>query len=134
MNNLLNGYGADTPSLSLANTLVIGGKAVDGRTIPARRYKAICSDLASDLGHVPGAGETIMIQRAAALVVQAELIEAAIVCGEAYDAETHLKLSNSLSRILAGLGLRTRDGKRAQTVDSWAEAFSTLSGDSADNN
>lgn len=120
--NLANGNGADIPANLPGSTLVIGGKAVDGRTIPARRYRAICTGLVDDLGHAPTNAEWIQIQRAAALTVQAELMEADMVNGEEYDARLHLAITKTLSAALASIGLRGRDGSSAQIIDHFADA------------
>src|SRR6185437_16459889 len=69
----------------IPSTLVIGGKEVDGRTLPARRYRSVCSDIASDVGGDPSAGQWLIIPRAAGLTVQCELLDASILSGEAVD-------------------------------------------------
>ncbi|HLO78677.1 MAG TPA: hypothetical protein VK196_19650 [Magnetospirillum sp.] len=128
MNELSQGYAADTPALSPGSNLVIAGKQIDGRTVAARRYRSLCADLAHDLGHAPNSGEWLLIQRAAALSTQAEMIEADMIGGSECDIETHIKITNTVMRLLGSLGLRTRDGKRAKVIDDgWAEAMGELS-------
>lgn len=98
----------DTAALPPLPPLVMGGKEVDGRTLPARRYKAVCADLASDMGGDPSAGQWLLIARCAGLTVQAEQLEAQIVRGEAVDVGVYSKLVNSLARVLGQLGLQRR--------------------------
>lgn len=108
----------------IPSTLVIGGKEVDGRTLPARRYRSVCSDIASDLGGDPTAGQWLIIQRAAGLAVQCELLDAAILSGEAVDVASYTTLTNSLVRTLKTLGLerRAKDVSPAATIDAHAAA------------
>jgi hypothetical protein len=108
----------------IPSTLVIGGKDVDGRTLPARRYRAVCSEIASDLGGDPSAGQWLIINRAAGLTVQCELLDAAILTGEAVDVGQYTTLSNSLVRTLKTLGLerRAKDISPGATIDAHAAA------------
>lgn len=108
----------------IPSTLVIGGKEVDGRTLPARRYRSVCSEIASDIGGNPSAGQWLIIQRAAGLTVQCELLDASILSGEAVDVAAYTTLTNSLVRTLKTLGLerRAKDISPAATIDAHAAA------------
>jgi hypothetical protein len=129
---------AETTALPpIPSTLVIGGKEVDGRTLPARRYRAVCSEIASDLGGDPSAGQWLIINRAAGLTVQCELLDAAILTGEAVDIASYTTLTNSLVRTLKTLGLerRAKDVSPGATIDAHAAAVreSTRNCNSEDN-
>lgn len=112
----------DPAGVDMPCTLVIGGKAVDGRTTEARRYKAICADLATDLGATPSTAEWALIQRAAGLMIQSERIECAIATGGTADVDVYCKLVNSLGRVLTQLGTkrRSRDITPGKTIDAHA--------------
>ena len=111
--------------------LVIGGRAIDGRTIPAKRYRAIIDALAGDIDGAPTASQWLMVQRAAALSVQCEQYEVKIASGESCDEDRYIKLTGALKRVLDSLGTgRRRDGSKARVVDAFADAV--LSGESDD--
>lgn len=124
-------YPPDSPSIPLgfesSNPLVIAGKRFDGRSGPARRYRAVCAELINDLGRAPNSSEWIQIRHVAALSVQAELIEADILGGGGCDIDAFIKIVNAINRTLGCLKLRTRDGKGARVIDdSWAAAMEAL--------
>lgn len=112
------------PPPPMPSTLVIGGKEVDGRTLPARRYRDLCNDIASDLGGDPSAGQWLIINRAAGLTVQCELLDQAILKGEPVDIAAYTTLTNALVRTLKTLGLerRARDVTPGATLDAHAAA------------
>lgn len=94
----------------LPETLVIGGQAVDGRTLPARRYKTICGDIASDMGGADNVstGQWLLIHRAAGLTVQIEKLECVVAAGKPVDVGVYTSLTSTLIRTLNALGLRRR--------------------------
>jgi hypothetical protein len=108
----------------IPSTLVIGGKEVDGRTLPARRYRSVCSEIASDLGGDPSAGQWLIINRAAGLTVQCELLDQAMLTGAAVDVAQYTTLTNSLVRTLKTLGLErhAKDVSPAAIIDAHAAA------------
>lgn len=108
----------------LPTTLVIGGREVDGRTLPARRYRSLCTDLARDMGDDPSAAQWLLICRCAALTVQAELLDQQIVTGGAVDVQSYTALTGALTRTLKTLGLerRAKDVSPGATIDAHAAA------------
>jgi hypothetical protein len=111
-------------NIPLPTTLVIGGKEIDGRTIPARRYRSLCTDLARDMGDDPSAAQWLLICRCAALTVQAELLDQQIVTGGEVDVAAYTALTGALTRTLKTLGLerRAKDISPAATIDAHAAA------------
>jgi hypothetical protein len=109
---------SDAVPLPLPSTLVIGGRAVDGRKSEALRYKKVCRDMAADIGGRPSAAQWILIQRCAGLSVEAENIEAKIASGEPIDPGGYVQLVHALARIATALGLKPRKpGDDAVVID-----------------
>jgi hypothetical protein len=118
------------PNIARA-TKVGTGKAdfltdVDGRSIIARRFKEIYSDLIDDLGGNDTACEAQrqLARRAATLAVQCEVME----CGlgdVAFDGDVYAKMTNTLNRVLTTLGLRRspRDTAVRAAIDAHAQAL-----------
>ncbi len=121
----------DSRVIPVPSTLVIGGRAVDGRTIPAKRYKAVMADLAADAGGEPSTAAWLLISRAAGLTVQLEQMEAVIASGGAADVEAYAKLTGALVRVLntLGLGRKARDiTPKVVEIDAHARAVKRANG------
>ncbi|CAK0741997.1 hypothetical protein CCP1ISM_140002 [Azospirillaceae bacterium] len=105
---------SDTPPLPLDGSfpdawtapLVLNGRRVDARTAPAKRFRALCGDLVADLGGRPSTAQQMLIRNAAALSVQCEVIEHALLTGGSVDVDKHVKLINAVGRVLGQLGLQ----------------------------
>jgi hypothetical protein len=91
---------------------------VDGRTVAARRYKAICGALSDDLGGQDKLSEPskILVRQAAALSVELENLQSKIVAGEDVDTEQLVRLSNVQARALQRLGLKKPAPPRGPTL------------------
>jgi hypothetical protein len=113
-----------SPPMPIPTTLVIGGREVDGRTLPARRYKAVCGELAVDLGGEPSTAQWLLICRCAAITVQTEMLDQRIVTGEPVDPSHYTSLTGTLTRTLKTLGLerRAKDITPGATLDAHAAA------------
>jgi hypothetical protein len=84
-------------------------RAIDGRSAEARRYRDLCEGFAAAFGTTPpGEREMALIRQAAALTVQAEKLQSAIVRGEDVDLEQLTRLTNVTTRTLKELGLYKR--------------------------
>ena len=99
---------------------------VDGRTADARRYRDLTMSLADDLG---GAAELTEAQRAlvrqaAAMIVQSERMQSAVLRGELVDIEQLTRLANAATRILSRLGVKRR---HVDTTPSLAEYLASKS-------
>jgi hypothetical protein len=105
-----------------ARSRVTNGKEllanIDGRSTEARRYRDLCFSFADDCGGAAALTEAqrALVRQAAALSVQSEKLQAAMIRGEAIDDEQMTRVANSLSRILSRLGR-----KRAQAKPSVAD-------------
>jgi hypothetical protein len=128
---------ADRPSVadrlpSQRSRVTNGSKlmaGIDGRSAEARRYRDLCLSFADDLGGADGLTESqrALVRQAAALTVQSEKLQGAMLRGEDVSDEQMTRVANSLSRTLSRLGrkrataklsvpeyLAQRDARRAQ--------------------
>src|ERR1700733_12868955 len=93
-----------------ARSRVTNGKEllanIDGRSTEARRYRDLCFSFADDCGGAAGLTEVqrALVRQAAALTVQSEKLQSAMIRGEAIDDEQMTRVANSLSRTLQRLG------------------------------
>jgi hypothetical protein len=90
--------------VSNGNKLLAG---VDGRTLVARRFRDLVSQITSDQG---GAGQLAearlqLIRRFSAAAVIAESMEARLANGEAIDIAEHALLCSTLVRLSARIGI-----------------------------
>jgi hypothetical protein len=97
--------------VSNGNSLL--GRAVDGRTLWARRLRDLIEEHLSDLGGDTNvsASERSLVRRASTMEVELERMEVAFARAGAADPTTldlYQKISNSLRRLLQTLGLQRR--------------------------
>jgi hypothetical protein len=80
---------------------------VDGRTLPARRVKALIASFAEALGGPAGlsAVQTLRVRRAAELTVTAERMRAVALRDEPIDPLALVRIENTTARAVAALGL-----------------------------
>ena len=91
--------------------LVIGDRRVDGRTLQARRFKAIGADLLQQLGRGPAASDMVLITAAATLAMLCEQDTVRLISGEAIDQANYRQNVQALGQQLIKLGLakKSRD-------------------------
>jgi hypothetical protein len=80
----------------------------DGRSVAARRYRDVTSQIVRDIGSDPSEAETAIIRRAGTLIVWCEEAEAAMARGEQFDIGAYTTATNALRRLLADIGLKRR--------------------------
>ena len=85
---------------------------LDGRTLRARKFKALVRSYASELGILTEPDKALIAQ-AAALAVHVESLQADIVAGRDVNEDTAIRLSGELRRLMAGLGARADKSKPA---------------------
>jgi hypothetical protein len=80
----------------------------NGNTIWGRRYRDIVAAIAADLGGADTLSEAHaqMVRRYASLSVQLEFLEARLVAGEEIDDEKYARLTSSLVRVSARIGMK----------------------------
>lgn len=79
---------------------------IDGRTTPARRFRALVNEFAAEFRTQPGPRELLLIRQVAALTVRCEQLQADIISGRQVDLDQLVRFSNLASRLLKELGLK----------------------------
>ena len=106
----------DSPASSArkvqARSRVTNGKEllanIDGRSTDARRYRDLCFSFSDDCGGAASLTEAqrALVRSAAALSIQSEKLQGAMIRGEAVSDEQMTRVANSLARTLQRLGLK----------------------------
>lgn len=78
---------------------------VDGRSAHARRWRDLYALLLAELPPSPNEPQRQLVRRTATMMVMAEKMEAELASGELPNADIYLRLTGTLSRTLATLGL-----------------------------
>ena len=83
---------------------------LDGRSASARRFRDLANAFVTDMGGLDRCSEIKLglLRRLAAITVQAELLEARMVNGEAIDIATLCTLASTTVRLSQRLGLERR--------------------------
>jgi hypothetical protein len=89
-------------------------KGVDARSATARRFRDLVDDFTRDLGgeDVLTVADRTLIRQAAAITLQVEQLQAAIIRGEPVDEDKLIRLSGTARRCLAGIRKRERPAPR----------------------
>jgi len=89
-------------------------RGVDGRSAESRRFRDLTEGFAADFGSTPpGEREMALIRQAAAVTVQAEAMQAAILRGEAVDPDQLVRLTNIQTRTLKELAAGKRRAQKS---------------------
>ena len=96
----------------------IAGRKVDGRTMEAKRFRAIGSDLTEQLGRNPTASERLLLMNAATLAMLCEQATADLLEGKSIDQENHRRNVALLGQLLIKLGMakKSRDMKASDSA------------------
>lgn len=91
--------------------LIVAGRKIDGRTVEARRFRALGSDLMTQLARNPSAAERLLIMNAATLAMLCERAAADLLEGKPIDEENYRRNVTMLGSILVKLGMamKSRD-------------------------
>ncbi len=92
-------------------------EGVDNRSATGRRYRDLCMSLADDLGGAEKLTEPqrAQIRQLAAITVESEKLQAAIVKGENIDHEALVRLTNLSARLVKQLDIRPAGKTRKRT-------------------
>ena len=85
----------------------------DGRTIAARRFRDLVEAYSAELGGALTEAERSLVQQAAAVQIQCEELQRALVEGRDIDSDMLIRLSSEHRRLLAGLGAKAIKNKPA---------------------
>lgn len=94
--------------------LILGGRKIDGRTMEARRFKSIATDLAAQLQRNPTPAERLLLMNAATLATLCERFTADLLEGKAVEDEPYRRNVTALNAVLIKLGLamQSRDATK----------------------
>lgn len=109
---------------ALANEpLVIGGRKIDGRTIEAKRFRALIIDLTTQLERNPTASERMLLLNAATLATLCERDTADLLEGKEIDQENYRRNQQALGGVLIKLGMAAKSRDVRKRDRSGGEGF-----------
>lgn len=88
--------------------LIVGGRKIDGRTIEAKRFRTLASDLAAQLQRNPTPAERLLLLNAATLATMCERFTADLLEGKPVDEEPYRRNVAALSAVLIKLGMAAK--------------------------
>lgn len=88
--------------------LVIGGRKIDGRTIEAKRFRALILDLGNQLNRNPLPAERLLLLNAATLATLCERDTANLLEGMDIDQENYRRNQQALGGVLIKLGMASK--------------------------
>ena len=97
---------------------------LDGRTATARRFRDLVNAFVADMGGLDHCSEVRLglVRRLAATTVQAEMLEARMVNGDAIDIATLCTLASTTVRLSQRLGLERRARNVTPSVGQYLAA------------
>ncbi|PDT24457.1 hypothetical protein CO674_07170 [Rhizobium hidalgonense] len=93
-------------------------EGVDNRSALGRRYRDLCMSFADDLGGAASLNEPqrALVRQVAAVTVESEKLQAAIIRGEAVDAENLVRLNNLQARLVKQLDIKPKGQKPKRSL------------------
>lgn len=88
--------------------LIVGGRKIDGRTIEARRFRALALDLAQQLNRNPTPADRLLLLNAATLATLCERFTADLLEGKPVEDEPYRRNVAALSAVLIKLGMAAK--------------------------
>ncbi|WP_223843380.1 hypothetical protein [Sinorhizobium fredii] len=91
---------------------------MDNRSALGRRFRDLCISFAEDLGGAASLNEPqrALIRQVAAVTVESEKLQAAIVRGESVDPENLVRLNNLQARLVKQLDIKPRGQKPKRSL------------------
>jgi hypothetical protein len=104
---------------------------LDGRSASARRFRDLANAFVADMGGLDRCSEIKLglLRRLAAITVQAELLEARMVNGEAVDIATLCSLASTTVRLSQRLGLERQARNVTPSLGQYLAARTALATD-----
>lgn len=109
--------------LEQAFELTIAGRKIDGRTVEARRFRALGGDLMTQLARTPTGSERLLILNAATLAMLCERAAADLLEGKEIDEENYRRNVTLLGAILVKLGMAMKSRDVTKGNAKGADAF-----------
>ncbi|MGE8134452.1 hypothetical protein ACQKO5_12640 [Novosphingobium subterraneum] len=88
--------------------LIICGRKIDGRTIEARRFRNLATELAGQLKRNPTPAERLLLLQAATLATMCERFTADLLEGKPVEEEPYRRNVASLNAVLIKLGMAAK--------------------------
>lgn len=88
--------------------LIVAGRKIDGRTIEARRFRALATDLGLQLQRSPTPAERLLLLNAATLATLCERFTADLLEGKPVEDEPYRRNVAALSAVLIKLGMAAK--------------------------
>lgn len=85
--------------------LIVAGRKIDGRTIEAKRFRALITDLCLQLQRSPTASERVLLVNAATLATLCERFSADLLEGKTVEDEPYRRNVAALNAVLIKLGM-----------------------------
>lgn len=97
-------------------------EGVDNRSALGRRYRDLCMSFADDLGGADSLTEPqrALVRQLAAVTVESEKLQSAIVRGETVDHEGLVRLTNLHARLLRQLGVKATGKQKRSAAEIFA--------------
>jgi len=103
--------------------LTIAGRKIDGRTVEARRFRTLGSDLMVQLGRGPTPAERLLIMNAATLAMLCERACADLLEGKQVDEENYRRNVTMLGSLLVKLGMAMKSRDITKREQRGSDAF-----------
>ena len=94
---------------SFANEpLIVAGRKIDGRTIDAKRFRTLATELATQLNRDPTPAERVLLVNAATLAMLCERFAADLLEGKEVNEENYRRNLQSLGNVMIKLGMAAK--------------------------
>lgn len=88
--------------------LVVAGRKIDGRTIDAKRFRTLATELASQLQRDPSPADRVLLVNAATLAMLCERFAADLLEGKEVNEENYRRNLQALGNVLIKLGMAAK--------------------------
>lgn len=88
--------------------LIVAGRKIDGRTIDAKRFRTLATELATQLQHDPTPAERVLLINAATLAMLCERFAADLLEGREVNEENYRRNLQALGNVMIKLGMAAK--------------------------
>jgi hypothetical protein len=98
----------------------------DQRSVRARRWRDVCTQITADLGGEPmSEAQRQLVRRATTIAVQCEVMEADAANGREINLDTYGQLTDRLGRVLSRLGIKRQPRDVSPDLRSYVASMRT---------